>query len=432
MADQGRNIRIPGHMMEVVNRVNRVERELATQLERDPSPEEVAERAGLSVEKLLEVMQIAVTTTSLDAPVGADTDDLTVGDTIADDNSANDPSQLTERRQLALAVEQTLNDLPERDQEIVAMRFGIGKYTGQQYTLEDVAKKMNVTRERVRQIEQKTLARLRHPHNSANLRDHLQQVVATALHRNSRQAVAKLCEPDGAGGLRFRHAPPLIWRFDQLDDQWLAGLDWHAWTGSIYATYLETISPTLRQLLSHFRHSDAALKAVGVGSVGTRCAVNVLVGEHPNDVLVVQGKQAEPSVLAPYLDIPAPQHQGQRVVEGQRLLQTASDSFLGWGTNPHGQHIYFRHFRDWKGAVEVAKLDGDGLKDYGRLCGWTLAKAHARSGDRRAIAAHIREPKLFARQVLERAIEHADLAEQDHGRLLTAIAAGTLPTGDVA
>ncbi|NDF41080.1 MAG: sigma-70 family RNA polymerase sigma factor, partial [Actinobacteria bacterium] len=170
---QGRNIRIPGHMMEVVNRVNRVERELATQLERDPSPEEVAERAGLSVEKLLEVMQIAVTTTSLDAPVGADTDDLTVGDTIADDNSANDPSQLTERRQLALAVEQTLNDLPERDQEIVAMRFGIGKYTGQQYTLEDVAKKMNVTRERVRQIEQKTLARLRHPHNSANLRGFL-------------------------------------------------------------------------------------------------------------------------------------------------------------------------------------------------------------------------------------------------------------------
>ena len=173
MADQGRNIRIPGHMMEVVNRVQRVERELQAQLERDPSPEEVAERAGLSVDKLLEVMQIALSTSSLDAPVSADTDDLTVGDTIADDNSANDPSELTERRQLALAVEQTLNDLPERDQEIVAMRFGIGKYTGQQHTLEDVAKKMNVTRERVRQIEQKTLARLRHPHNSANLRGFL-------------------------------------------------------------------------------------------------------------------------------------------------------------------------------------------------------------------------------------------------------------------
>ena len=159
--------------------------------------------------------------------------------------------------------------------------------------------------------------------------------------------------------------------------------------------------------------------------------MNVLVGEHPNDVLVVQGKQAEPSVLAPYLDIAAPVHQGQRVVEGQRLMQTASDAFLGWGTNPDGQHIYLRHFRDWKGAVDLAQLDADGLKDYGRLCAWTLAKAHARSGDRRAIAAHMGEPKAYGRQVLQQAIEHADLAEQDHRRLLTAIAAGTVLTSDV-
>jgi RNA polymerase primary sigma factor len=170
MADQGRNIRIPGHMMEVVNRVQRAERELATELGRDPSPEEVAERSGLTVEKLLEVMQIALTTTSLDAPVGSDTDDLTVGDTIASQDDANDPLESTERKQLGEAVERTLKDLPEREQEIVAMRFGIGKYVGQPHTLEDVAKKMKVTRERVRQIEQKTLARLRHPHNSANLR----------------------------------------------------------------------------------------------------------------------------------------------------------------------------------------------------------------------------------------------------------------------
>ena len=275
------------------------------------------------------------------------------------------------------------------------------------------------------------LQRLIERDGSTNLRDHLRHVVATALRRNSRQAVGKLCEPDGAGGLRFRHAPPLIWRFDQLEDQWLAGLDWHDWSGSIYATYLESIAPALRQLLSQFRLTDAALKAVGVGSVGTRCAVNVLVGEHPNDVLVVQGKQAEPSVLAPYLDIAAPVHQGQRVVEGQRLMQTASDAFLGWGTNPHGQHIYLRHFRDWKGAVDLAQLDADGLKDYGRLCAWTLAKAHARSGDRRAIAAHMGEPKAYGRQVLQQAIEHADLAEQDHRRLLTAIAAGTVLTSDV-
>ena len=170
MADQGRNIRIPGHMMEIVNRVHRVERELAAELERDPLPEEVAVRCGLSVDKLLEVMQIALTTTSLDAPVGSDTDDLTVGDTIASQNEDNDPQEITEKALLSEAVERTLKDLPPRDQEIVAMRFGIGKFVGQVHTLEEVAKIQKVTRERVRQIEQKTLARLRHPHNSANLR----------------------------------------------------------------------------------------------------------------------------------------------------------------------------------------------------------------------------------------------------------------------
>jgi RNA polymerase primary sigma factor len=169
MADQGRNIRIPGHMMEIVNRVHRVERELAIELKRDPTPEEVAPKCQLTVEKLLEVMQFALTTTSLDAPVGSDTDDLTVGDTIAS-QTENNPQEIAEQSSLNEAVERQLKDLPKREQEIIAMRFGIGKYMGQVHTLEEVAKLQNVTRERVRQIEQKTLARLRHPHNSANLR----------------------------------------------------------------------------------------------------------------------------------------------------------------------------------------------------------------------------------------------------------------------
>lgn len=173
MADQGRNIRIPGHMMEVVNRVHRAERDLMSELERNPTPEEVAERSGLTVEKLLEVMQLALSTMSLDAPVGSDTEALTIGDTIASADESNDPLEQTERSQLNEAVERTLLDLPEREQDIVAMRFGIGKYNGEPRTLEEVAKTMKVTRERVRQIEQKTLARLRHPHNSANLRSFL-------------------------------------------------------------------------------------------------------------------------------------------------------------------------------------------------------------------------------------------------------------------
>ncbi|MGA1654099.1 MAG: sigma-70 family RNA polymerase sigma factor, partial [Ilumatobacteraceae bacterium] len=127
LADQGRNIRIPGHMMEVVNRVQRAERDLTAELGRMPTPEEVALRSGLTVEKLLDIMQLAIPTTSLDAPVGYNTDDLTVGDTIADTDE-NDPISSTERSQLREAVERTLKDLPEREQEIVAMRFGIGQF----------------------------------------------------------------------------------------------------------------------------------------------------------------------------------------------------------------------------------------------------------------------------------------------------------------
>ncbi len=173
LADQGRNIRIPGHMMEVVNRVQRAERDLTAELGRMPTPEEVALRSSLTVEKLLDIMQMSIPTMSLDAPVGYNTDDLTVGDTIANTDD-NDPISSTERSQLREAVEKTLKDLPEREQEIVAMRFGIGRFD-RIYTLEEVADKMKVTRERVRQIEQKTLARLRHPHSNNNLRAFLDE-----------------------------------------------------------------------------------------------------------------------------------------------------------------------------------------------------------------------------------------------------------------
>ena len=270
-------------------------------------------------------------------------------------------------------------------------------------------------------VAQLPLERLIDEHASANFRGHLKKVTTAALQRDSRQAVRKLCEPDDNGELRFRHQPPLIWRFDALDQAWLAGMDWHDWSQNGLRSYMGSMASNMQHLMGHYQHKDSALKAVGVGSIGTRCGINLFVGQHPEDVLVLQGKQAEPSVLAPYVNLPAPEHQGQRVVEGQRLLQTASDPFLGWGTNPAGDHIYVRHFRDWKGSVDVAQLDGDGLKDYGNLCGWTLAKAHARGGDHRAIAAHIDEPKRFAEGVLEQAIHHADLAEADHASFVGAI-----------
>ena len=265
---------------------------------------------------------------------------------------------------------------------------------------------------------------------SANLRSHLAQVTAAALRRDSRQAVHKLCEPDASGALRFRHQPPLIWRLEYLEETWLGGLDWHTWMHQAYQTYLASMNPTMQHVLSEFVCTDAALKAVGVGSVGTRCSVILFQGKHPDDILVLQGKLAEPSVLAPYVDLPVPEHQGKRVVQGQRLLQGASDTFLGWYTNPKGQHLYGRHFRDWKSSVDVGKLDADGLKDYGRLCGWTLAHGHARSGDRCAIAVHIDEPKRFAHGVLDQAMQHADLAEAYHKTFMEAIANGVIETAN--
>ena len=268
------------------------------------------------------------------------------------------------------------------------------------------------------------LERMIDEHASANFRGHLKKVTTAALQWDSRQAVHKLCEPDGNGELRFRHQPPLIWRFDALYQAWLAGMDWHDWNQNMQRSYMGSISSTMQHLLAMYQLSDSALKAVGVGSIGTRCGISLFRGQHPDDILVLQGKQAEPSVLAPYVTLPTPEHQGQRVVEVQLLLQTASDAFLGWGTNPAGDHIYVRHFRDWKASVDVSQLDADGLKDYGRLCGWTLAKAHARGGDRRAIAVHIDDPKRFAEGVLEQAIQHADLAEANHKSFVEAVAEG--------
>ena len=120
---------------------------------------------------------------------------------------------------------------------------------------------------------------------------------------------------------------------------------------------------------------------MGVGSVGTRCAIALLVGPREDDVLVLQSKQAEASVLAAFATSPSASHQEQRVVEGQRLMQTVSDPLLGWTSHAHDEHLYWRHFRDWKGSVQLEHLDAEGLDLYGKRCAATLAKAHARSGD---------------------------------------------------
>jgi len=266
------------------------------------------------------------------------------------------------------------------------------------------------------------LDRLIEEKGSPCLRKHLKSVTTRARQRNSRQAAGKLCEPDGKGGLRFRHDPPLVWRFQELDERWHGGVPLESWIAHSQKSYLASLRPEMRRLLSHFRLSDVALKAVGVGSVGTRCAIGLLVCDDPNEVLILQSKQAMTSILEPYLPSEQLEHEGERVVHGQRLMQTASDSFLGWSSNMIGQQFYRRHFRDWKGSVDVSRLDAAALTDYAKLCALTLAKAHARSGDRRALSTYLEREQGLEEALQAQALMHAQWAEGDHRQLLEAMA----------
>jgi len=259
-------------------------------------------------------------------------------------------------------------------------------------------------------------------------RDHVIKVADQAHHRDSRQALRKLCEVGPDGRLRLRHDPPLIWRHAQMPPE--AGIPQPLVERQqqTYEHYLQSLRPHLRRLLSGFQLVDTASKAVGVGSVGSRCSIGLFLGEGPEDVLVLQSKQAEPSVLAAYATTPAPEHQGQRVVEGQWLMQTVSDPFLGWTTNAHHEHLYWRHFRDWKGAIQLEQLDGEGLNLYGRLCAAILAKAHGRSGDRAALARCMAGGKDFDRAISAYAVAYADQSSEDYGTFLAAVSSGQLIT----
>lgn len=227
----------------------------------------------------------------------------------------------------------------------------------------------------------------------------------------------------------MRHDPPLIWRHAQLDRQWTADIDWHQLVDDMLNRYLASIPAELRHLMAQLRLTDAALKAVGVGSVGTNCAIGLFVGSHPDDVLILQSKQAEASVLAPYASSPPPLHHGQRVIEGQRLLQTASDPFLGWlDGHQDGRQYYWRQLHNWKGSVDLGALDAMGLEIYGEQCGRVLAKAHARSGDRVAISEALSGGKSLDQAMERFAMSYADQAECDYRQFLQAIKEGRLET----
>jgi hypothetical protein len=181
-----------------------------------------------------------------------------------------------------------------------------------------------------------------------------------------------------------------------------------------------------RDFLERYRFVDFALKVVGVGSVGTRCFVLVLQGRDENDPLILQAKEATASVMEPYLQPSLHDHHGQRVVVGQQLMQGTSDIFLGWTRGPGGRDFYIRQLWDMKGSVDTAALQVPGLTFYGGLCGWALARAHARTGDAAAISAYLGTSDTFDAAIADFAEAYADVNARDHAAYLEAIKAGTV------
>jgi uncharacterized protein (DUF2252 family) len=212
--------------------------------------------------------------------------------------------------------------------------------------------------------------------------------------------------------------PPLVARV--TEDQLGAELR------TLFDLYRQSLPAAERHVLQRFQIADVARKVVGVGSVGTRCFITLLVGRDDDDPLFLQVKQAEASVLEPFVAKSAYQHQGERVVVGQKLMQAASDIFLGWMSGPGGRHFYWRQLRDMKGSVELETYSASDFVMYGSVCGWALARAHARAGDPVEIGGYLGTSDSFDRAIASFAEAYANQTERDYKALLNAIKTGRI------
>ena len=247
----------------------------------------------------------------------------------------------------------------------------------------------------------------------------VEKVATSARKRTSLHALDKLTHVVD-GQRRFIEDPPLIERLTSEDRM--------EPPRKLLGEYQKTLQEDRRHLLSRFRLVDLARKVVGVGSVGTRCYVALLAGRDEDDPLFLQIKEAGPSVLEPYLGPSEYAEHGRRVVVGQRLMQAASDIFLGWITDVDGRHYYWRQLRDMKGTADIDAMAPAEISSYAAPCGWALARAHARTGDRMAIAGYLGSSDGFDRALAAFAEAYGEQTRRDHQALLEALSSGRLPT----
>jgi len=261
------------------------------------------------------------------------------------------------------------------------------------------------------------------------LRRDAARTTAKATSRDSAQAAAKLTVAE-EGRRRILSTPPLVISMRDVDPGLLPENLAEA-VRMNYETYRRSLRADVSVLIDRYRFDDLAVKVVGVGSVGTRCFITVLTGHDADDVLFLQVKEAGRSVLEPYLRRSRFRHQGQRVVVGQRLTQSASDIFLGWSHGPSGGDYYWRQLRDWKGSADVGSMDVNHLLAYGELCAWTLAKGHARSGDPVAIGAYLGKKDRFDEAMADFAEAYADQNTVDHATMKKAAEDGRMEVAEV-
>jgi uncharacterized protein (DUF2252 family) len=254
------------------------------------------------------------------------------------------------------------------------------------------------------------------------------KTLAKARTRDSMSAFNKLThEVDGEP--RITADPPLVVPASELMSAEMTA-QFTEWVRLRLREYRSTLATDRRRLLEEYRFVDLARKVVGVGSVGMRAWITLMLGRDGNDALFLQLKEAQPSVLEEFCGRSVYRNHGHRVVAGQRLMQAASDIFLGWlhvtGDDGVERDFYVRQLRDWKGSVEVDQMVPDGMKIYGEMCGWTLARAHARSGDRIGIAAYLGAGEVFDRAIAAFSAAYADQNEHDYEALATAVAEGRI------
>jgi uncharacterized protein (DUF2252 family) len=256
-----------------------------------------------------------------------------------------------------------------------------------------------------------------------------EKAMATARTRDSVSAFSKLTR-EVAGQPRIVADPPLIVPISDL----VQGREREEMFDALHQllrSYRATLEPDRRVLLEQFELVDLARKVVGVGSVGTRAWIALLLGRDGRDPLFLQLKEAQASVLQEFLQPSAFENHGQRVVAGQHLMQASSDILLGWlhvdeDLDGRERDFYVRQLKDWKGSAEIEQMVPKGMTVYGRLCGWTLARAHARSGDSIAIASYLGRGTSFDRAILAFSHAYAEQNESDYGALVRAVESGRI------